>query len=667
MSQNPEQLPFCDRLVRQLGPRYIAAMLLTTRACGSLGGALVVYYVNLTLTLEEPTRTRFIIVSAIVVLIAVVLALLTAMWETRHLRPALKLLKEGQRPDEGLAEAAGREAVLFPVRHHLNEAWLVPTTTLVPVLLLLWMIDKAPAQVLGNIALAVFMGIGLALMSTFFIIERLMQPVVRYLLEQGIAIQFDSLPANRLRSRLNLSFGLIILITALMISTLAIQRAADIIQTPDNQQEAVANLRTHTTYITLAAIIVGLAFATTISESVASRVARLVQAMKAVEQGSLSQELRATGNDEIDVLTRQFNSMVLQLARNDATIRDLNTNLERKVDDRTLTLRLLHSELDERNVALEAALKDLTEMQSQLVDVAHKAGMTEIATGVLHNVGNVLNSVNVSITLLGKMCRTSKIASVAKVAALLKEHAPALEQAASDSKIAKMPAYVAMLADSLETEQREMLGEIGNLEEKTQHIKNIISAQQNYTRRVSFKENVDLHSIIHDLLLMHGASMSKHSIKVERNFDSLPTFTIEKAKLLQVIDNLVKNAVEAMESTPRDSHVLKITTRKQDGQAVIEVTDTGHGIPADQLNNIFRFGFTTKTNGNGFGLHSAALAISEMSGSIRVDSPGEGQGATFTITLPLQTEKASPETVSKGVKQDTAETTQPSEELATVG
>jgi methyl-accepting chemotaxis protein len=144
--------------------------------------------------------------------------------------------------------------------------------------------------------------------------------------------------------------------------------------------------------------------------------------MKRVERGSFNEELRATGHDEIDALTRQFNSMVQQLSQNDTTIRDLNVNLERKVDDRTLSLRLLHAELDDRNNELESALAELKQAQSQLLDVAHRAGMTEIATGVLHNVGNVLNSVNVSVTVLADNLRKSKFSSVAKVAQLLEEH-----------------------------------------------------------------------------------------------------------------------------------------------------------------------------------------------------------------------------------------------------
>jgi signal transduction histidine kinase len=624
-----------DQLFARLGQRYIAAVMLCTRLCGSIGGVLVVYYVNLTVTLREPMRTDFIIWCAVVVVLAVVLSVLMAMWETRRLRQALKQLFNGETPTAELAVEAGREAVLFPVRHHRHEAWLVPCSTLVPVLVLLRYVHQAPLETLQNVSIAVFMGIGLALMSTFFIIERSMQPVVRYLLSHNVPIQFEQLPANRLRYRLNLCFGLIILITALMIGTLAGQRAADIIEKPDNQNEAVASLRTHTSYITLAAILVGLLFSTTISQSVAARVARLVQAMKRVERGSFSEELRATGNDEIDVLTRQFNSMVQQLAQHDATIRDLNMNLERKVEERTLTLRLVHAELDKRNTDLESALTEVKQIQSQLVEVAHRAGMTEIATGVLHNVGNVLNSVNVSLSVLNESVCKSKVSSLGRVAALLNEHADKISAATDDPKINRIPEYLTLLSESLVEEQCQTDAELRNLTEKVQHIKNIISAQQSYTRRISFKESIDVHSLIEDLLAMHEPSIVKYRVTVIREFSALPRITIEKSKLLQVLDNLIKNALESMAITERESHVLLISTRNEVANVVVSIGDTGHGITDEQLKCIFRFGYTTKPYGNGFGLHSAAIAMNEMGGAIRVASGGNGQGATFSISLPL--------------------------------
>ncbi|MGI8979546.1 MAG: sensor histidine kinase [Pirellulaceae bacterium] len=622
-----------EHLFSRLGHHYIAAIMVATRISGSLGGALVVYYVNLTLTLNEPLRTHFFVSATVVVVLAVLFSVAIAMWETRHLRTVLGMLDRGEKPDAELSARAGREAVVFPVRQHLHEAWLVPCSTLLPVVILLRLLDNASAAVLGNIALAVFMGIGLALMTTFFLIERLMQPVVRHLLDQGISINFDRLPMNRLRHRLNLSFGLIILITALMIGTMANQRAADIIRQPNNRDQAVASLRVHTTYITLAAIVVGLVFSTTISQSVASRVAGLVQAMKRVEGGLFTEELRPTGNDEIDVLTRQFNTMVQQLAQNDATIRDLNTNLERKVEDRTLTLRLLHAELDERNTDLESALAAVQQMQSQLVEVAHRAGMTEIAAGVLHNVGNVLNSVNVSVALVAETLRRSKVSGVASAGTMLKNYVAGLGRDC-DSKLAKLSDYLVLLGESLQSEQESWGTEISNLTEKIQHIKNIINAQQNYTRRVSFKETIDVHSLLNDLLAMHAPRIANQRIELVRDFGPLPEITIEKSKLLQILDNLIKNAVEAMTDSSGPK-TLRITTCQEGDRLVVSVADSGQGISETQLKKIFQFGFTTKKDGHGFGLHSSAIAMSEMGGTIRVLSPGQGKGATFIISVPL--------------------------------
>jgi C4-dicarboxylate-specific signal transduction histidine kinase len=229
------------------------------------------------------------------------------------------------------------------------------------------------------------------------------------------------------------------------------------------------------------------------------------------------------------------------------------------------------------------------------------------------------------------------VPSVARVAALMKEHSPAFAAASADPKISRIPDYLGLLADSLAEEQRQVESELSNLLEKVQHIKNIINAQQNYTRRVCFREAIDVHNLIEDLLNMHHAAIVQHAVTVERDFAPLPKITIEKSKLLQVLDNLIKNALESMAASPRAAHLLRITSKSADGELAITVADSGHGITEERLKCIFRFGFTTKTNGNGFGLHSAAIAMNEMGGAIRVHSAGADQGAAFTITLPIKT------------------------------
>jgi C4-dicarboxylate-specific signal transduction histidine kinase len=258
----------------------------------------------------------------------------------------------------------------------------------------------------------------------------------------------------------------------------------------------------------------------------------------------------------------------------------------------------------------------------------------------------VLNSVNVSVTVLGERIQKSKIASVSKVAELLGQHAAAFARDDVDPKLQKIPEYLPLLAESLIAERGEMGEEISNLREKVQHIKNIINAQQNYTRRVAFKETIDVRHVIEDLLSIHGPAITKQQVRVDCDFAELPPTSVEKSKLLQVLDNLIKNAVESMATVERSDHVLTLRSRREEDRAVITVTDTGHGIDEERLKNIFRFGFTTKSNGNGFGLHSAAIAMSEMGGSIAVASDGPNRGATFTVVLPLtaEAEAEKPET-----------------------
>jgi len=148
-----------------------------------------------------------------------------------------------------------------------------------------------------------------------------------------------------------------------------------------------------------------------------------------------------------------------------------------------------------------------------------------------------------------------------------------------------------------------------------------------------------LHAMLNDSLAMHGSSITKHRIQVDRQLAPLPTIVVERSKLLQVIDNVIKNVVESMTSVQRPERVLTVSAKSDEGNAVISVTDTGHGIRDEHLKNIFRFGFTTKQDGNGFGLHSAAIAMNEMGGSIRATSGGWGTGATFILTLPLVAEQ----------------------------
>lgn len=613
-----------DRIFERLGHHYILVMMLATRIFGSVGGLLVIYYVELALKLPDSVRHHFRSASVVLVILACTLTVLLALWETRKLRSVIKKFRNGQQVAPEEASEAGSEAVTFVAVHHWREAWLVPCSTLLPMLIFLKAMDGASANVLLNVTLTVFMGIAMALMGTFFAVETSMQTVIRWLLSQGTQIRYESLPVGRLRFRFGLCSALIIMTTALMIGTLARQRAADIITDISNQAAAVANLKSHSIYITLAAVATGVVFSQVLGNSVASRVRRLVQAMERVGAGSMTERLHPTGNDEIDTLARRFNDMVRKLELNHQTIQDLNANLEQKVSDRTRRL--------------EDTLQELRDTQVILTDTARRAGMAEIATGVLHNVGNVLNSVNISTTCLGDKVRRSKLLDLRRMIHQLQEQSEGIEEfLSSEGRAPKLLTYLSTVTDKLAAEREELQQELARLTEKVGHVKDIVNTQQRYARRVHFPEPVDLVALIHEILDMHRPSMQRHGVELVTNFGYIPVALLEKTNLVQMLDNLVKNAIEAMSDQPR--RVLTVEAHLNDDERVlVAVVDTGCGILEKDLETIFSYGFTTKPDGNGFGLHSSALALSAIGGSIRVASPGPGQGATFSFDFPLTPE-----------------------------
>lgn len=609
-----------ERVFERLGQHYILVMMLATRIFGSVGGLLVIYYVELALRLPDSVRTHFRAASVVLVILACTLTVLLALWETRTLRRVIQRIRSGVKVSTEEGSAAGCEAVTFVGLHHWREAWLVPCSTLLPMLVFLKLMDDAPVNVLVNVTLTVFMGIAMALMGTFFAVEMSMQPVIRWLLSQGIQIRYETLPVGRLRFRFGLCSAVIIMVSALMIGTLARQRAADIITDISNQAAAVANLKSHSVYITIAAVATGLAFSQVLGNSVASRVRSLVQAMERVGSGSMAERLHPTGNDEIDTLARRFNDMVRKLELNHQTIQDLNVNLEQKVSERTRRL--------------EATLQELRDTQNILTDTARRAGMAEIATGVLHNVGNVLNSVNISTTCLGDHVRKSKLLDLQRTIQQLQDQPDGIHEfLMNQGRAEKLLAYLATVTEALATERDEVQKELSRLTEKVGHVKDIVNTQQRYARRVRFHEPVDLVKLIQEVLGMHGPMIEQYGVEVVATFGDIPVVSLEKTNVLQMLDNLVKNAIESMSNQPL--RVLSVDAGVTDDRVVVSVTDTGCGISEADINNIFSYGFTTKTDGNGFGLHSSALALSAIGGSIRVKSDGHGHGASFTFDFPL--------------------------------
>jgi PAS domain S-box-containing protein len=276
----------------------------------------------------------------------------------------------------------------------------------------------------------------------------------------------------------------------------------------------------------------------------------------------------------------------------------------------------------------------------RLLETSRQAGMAEVATGVLHNVGNVLNSVNVSTALLADHVRQSKIDRVARLHELLRAQAHDLEAFFRSERGRRLPGFLEALAKELASEQAEVLTEIDLLRKNIDHIKDIVAMQQSYARVSGVAETVPVHELVEDALRMNASALSGHDIAIVRDYRSQPVITVEKHKVLQVLVNLLRNASHACEESKRDDKQVIIRVSSVDGRVQIAVIDNGVGIAPENRTRIFAHGFTTRPDGHGFGLHNGALAARELKGSLTAQSEGRGQGATFILELPERPDAA---------------------------
>jgi len=276
------------------------------------------------------------------------------------------------------------------------------------------------------------------------------------------------------------------------------------------------------------------------------------------------------------------------------------------------------------------------------LDKSHLAGMAEVATSVLHNVGNVLNSVNISQTVVSDKVRNSKVTRLGQVTALLDEHSRDLPGFfASHPKGQKLPAYLAELSRHLEDERKALLEELSSLGSNIEHINEIVARQQSYARVGAISESLNLADLVEDAIRFDTASMERDHIQVVREFAKVAPITADKHKVLQILINLISNARYAVNESGTEVKRITVRIEPNGSQWVkVSVIDNGLGIPAENLTRIFQQGFSTRKNGHGFGLHGSAVAAKQMGGSLIAQSDGPGKGACFVLELPLQTEKA---------------------------
>jgi PAS domain S-box-containing protein len=304
-------------------------------------------------------------------------------------------------------------------------------------------------------------------------------------------------------------------------------------------------------------------------------------------------------------------------------------------DSADASVRLVGIDLDvtERVAAdrREAAL------QQQLRDASRQAGMADVATSVLHNVGNVLNSVNVSADLVADSLKRSRVPGLGRVVALLREHQGDLAGFVGHDERGKvLPVYLTELSRHLSADQENALRELDCLKSNIDHIKDIVAMQQRYAKLGGVAERIDVTPLVEESMRINAGGFERHAIAVLRNYERVPEIMVDKHRVLQILVNLLRNAKEACAASPRPDKRVTIGVSRCTSGIQVAVSDNGTGIAPEDMARIFSHGFTTKKTGHGFGLHSGALAAREIGGALRAASEGLGCGATFVLELPLK-------------------------------
>jgi signal transduction histidine kinase len=256
----------------------------------------------------------------------------------------------------------------------------------------------------------------------------------------------------------------------------------------------------------------------------------------------------------------------------------------------------------------------------------------------LHNVGNVLNSVNVSASIIMDAVRTSRAASLAKVVDLLEKNKADLAGfLAKDDKGKQVHGFLAGLNEHLETERESVLKELRSLTTNIEHIKEIVAMQQANAHRFGVVESAQAVELVENALKMNEAAYQRHRVGIVRDYQDVPAIMVDKHKVLQILINLLQNAKRACSQSGIPDRKVTIRVRRGGERAIrMEVADNGVGIPTENLTRIFAHGFTTQADGHGYGLHSGALTAKQLGGTLTAQSEGLGKGATFVLELPVQ-------------------------------
>jgi len=337
------------------------------------------------------------------------------------------------------------------------------------------------------------------------------------------------------------------------------------------------------------------------------------------ENNDFSQRANVISTDELGEFTQAFNRMLDRIQANERELRAANITLTCEIEERK-------------------------RLEAKLLETSRQAGMAQVATGVLHNVGNVLNSVNISANILrDNLTGSPRLKLLKQTTDLMRAQGENLPRFLTEDPRGRLvPALLIEVVEQIFLARADTVKELDQMAQNVDHIKQIVAMQQSYAKAGGVIQNVNPAGLFDEAVRLAQASATRHGVRISQQFGQVPNLETDRHQVLQILVNFITNAVQALKARPDGERHITLHLANADARVQFIVEDNGLGIPAENLEKIFSHGFTTRKDGHGFGLHSGALAARNLGGRLQVHSDGPGQGARFTLDLPLRHEKAQP-------------------------
>jgi signal transduction histidine kinase len=334
---------------------------------------------------------------------------------------------------------------------------------------------------------------------------------------------------------------------------------------------------------------------------------------RVTENADFSQRADVISGDEMGELTVAFNRMLDRLQAKDAELRSANLKLVGEIDERK-------------------------RLEAKLLEASRHAGMAQVATGVLHNVGNVLNSVNISANILRDTVTASpKHKLLKQTVELMRAQGDGLPRFLADDPRGRLvPSLLMEVIEQLLLSRNETVRELDEMTQNVEHIKQIVAMQQSYAKAGGVVQNLKPSELLEEAMRMTQASTERHGVRFRTNFADVPLMETDRHQVLQILVNFISNAVQAVKSRPDGERQIILILKLEADRVLFSVEDNGMGISPENLQKIFQHGFTTRKDGHGFGLHSGAIAARNLGGNVQVHSDGPARGARFTLDLPMR-------------------------------